>query len=173
MLRADGQGYTHIWDEVMPEDERAAVTAALEEAVQRHRPGTLHRFGPLIEDRGAQVTLSVLGQLAPPHEKETWAVENEGCLEIFRDTVASLLPGHEVRTGGSTSIDVTPRGWDKARGLTRLLETLGLEVADVLYVGDRLDPGGNDHPVRLLGVTCVPTRGPDDTLELIRQLLDS
>jgi len=173
MLRSDGMGYTRIWDERMPEDERAAVVAALEEAVERHRPVTLHSFGPLIEDRGAQVTMSVMGQEAPPDEKERWAIENEGALEVFRDTVASLLPGHEVRTGGSTSIDVTPRGWDKARGMTRLLETLGLEVADVLYVGDRLDPGGNDHPIQRMGITCVPTKRPDDTLELIRLLLES
>lgn len=64
-------------------------------------------WGPIIEDRGSQITYSALGQLAPPEEKYKWAEENADLKKEFRNRVASQTPELEVRLGGSTSIDIT------------------------------------------------------------------
>jgi hypothetical protein len=69
--------------------------------------------------------------------------------------------------GGSTSIDVTLPGIDKAYGIRKLRDVLGVSIADMLYVGDALFPGGNDYPARETGATCIQVRDPDETKRVI------
>jgi phosphomannomutase len=46
-----------------------------------------------------------------------------------------------------------------------------LTTADMLFIGDRLDEGGNDYPVKAMGVPCVAVEGWKDTAQYLRQLL--
>ena len=110
-------------------------------------------WGPILEDRGSQITFSALGQEAPLEAKKAWdpTGRKKGAL---RDAVAALLPELEVRSGGSTSVDITLKGVDKAYGMRRLAEVTGIALDDMLFIGDRLDPEGNDYPVKALGVPC-------------------
>ena len=41
----------------------------------------------------------------------------------------------------------------------------------MLFIGDRLMPGGNDHPVVGLGVPCHAVAGPEETIEYLRVLI--
>ena len=77
----------------------------------------------------------------------------------------------DVHAGGSTSVDITKKGIDKAYGIARLAEILDLDPAEILFVGDRLTPGGNDYPVLRLGVQTHAVRDWTDTLEFLRRLL--
>ena len=164
------------WAEVyaldLPVEERAVAAEALESVARSlglwEPDERVH--GERIEDRGTQVTFSALGQQAPAEVKRVW--DPDGVRrEALRRGVAALLPRLEVRSGGSTSVDVTARGIDKAYGLSRLLEMLRLRPEEVLFVGDRLDPGGNDHPVIGLGVRTRAVRHERDTLTVIEALL--
>ena len=76
-----------------------------------------------------------------------------------------------LRSGGSTSVDVTRKGIDKAYGISRLLAGLNLTTAEILFIGDRLDEGGNDYPVRAMGVPCVAVEGWEQTAEYVSLLL--
>ena len=49
---------------------------------------------------------------------------------------------------------ITLKGVDKAYGMRRLAEVTGIALDDMLFIGDRLDPEGNDYPVKALGVPC-------------------
>ena len=82
-------------------------------------------WGDIIEDRGSQITFSALGQAAPPEAKYALG---SGRLEEgkLREYAAARLPELEVRGGGSTSIDVTRKGIDKAYGMGKLMQRLGL-----------------------------------------------
>jgi phosphomannomutase len=53
--------------------------------------------------------------------------------------------------GGSTSFNVTRPGIDKAYGVGKLHETLGIALADMIFVGDAIFPGGNDYPAKQSG----------------------
>jgi hydroxymethylpyrimidine pyrophosphatase-like HAD family hydrolase len=53
-------------------------------------------------------------------------------------------------------------------GLTRLLDKLGLQKTDVLFVGDGLFPGGNDYSVYEAGIRTMAVEGPEETMEIIR-----
>jgi len=88
----------------------------------------------------------------------------------LRDAVAPLLPDLEVRSGGSTSVDITLKGVDKAYGMRRLAEVTGIALEEMLFVGDRLDPEGNDYPVKALGVLCQAVGGWQDTVTYVTSL---
>ncbi|MBN9170725.1 MAG: HAD hydrolase family protein, partial [Microbacterium sp.] len=85
--------------------------------------------------------------------------------------VALRIPDLEVRSGGSTSVDITHRGIDKAYGMQRLVEQTGIPLDEMLFVGDRLDPDGNDYPVLALGVACHAVTGWEDTAAFLDDLL--
>jgi hypothetical protein len=129
------------------EPEQVALVEQVLEASARTlglwRPTT---WGDLIEDRGGQVTYSGLGQAAPVEAKQAWDPDGAKRADLM-SLAAAGLPGFEVRSGGSTSVDVTRTGIDKGHGIRRLLDLLPASRQELVFVGDRLDVGGNDHPV--------------------------
>jgi phosphomannomutase len=165
---------TEAWHVVYAEDiaadGRARIVAALDKGADAlgFRPTTL--WGAQIEDRGSQVTFSALGQEAPVADKQAWDPDGAKKRQL-RDHVAKLIPEFEVRVGGSTSIDVTRPGIDKAYGIKKLIELLALTKEDIVFVGDRLGEGGNDHPVRAMGVDCLEVSRWQDTALVIRTML--
>ena len=127
-------------------------------------------FGDIIEDRGSQITFSALGQNAPIALKEDW--DRDGSKkELLRRNLSILLPTLEVRKGGSTSIDITAQGMDKAFGVEKLREYGSKEIGELLFIGDRLEFGGNDYPVLKTGIQTKKVLSWEDTLEIINDLL--
>jgi phosphomannomutase len=129
-------------------------------------------YGKVIEDRGAQVTFSALGQKAPEHLKEAW---DKGGFKrkMLKEAVSKLIPEYEVRSGGSTSIDVTRYGIDKGYAVRQLMEKNKLKPHEILFIGDRFDEDGNDYPVLKTDVKYQSVAGPMQTLKIIRDLLKS
>ena len=77
-----------------------------------------------------------------------------------------------MRSGGSTSIDVTRKGIDKAYGMRKLIDFLELRLDEVLFVGDRLDEGGNDYPVKAMGIETVAVARWQDTADFVQAFLE-
>jgi HAD superfamily hydrolase (TIGR01484 family) len=160
------------WAQVYSEDlaaaEKARIIQVLEETSRTLGCWEEHPWGELIEDRGSQVTYSALGQAAPLDAKAAWDPDGakKGLLVAH---ATPLLPEFEVRGGGSTSIDVTRKGIDKAYGVRKLMMQIHATPEELLFVGDRLDEIGNDYPVLALGVPCVPVTSWHDTLTVIAQ----
>lgn len=126
--------------------------------------------GARIEDRGSQVTFSALGQQAAIADKQAWDPDGARRALLARH-LAQRLPDLEVRVGGSTSVDLTERGVDKAYGVGRFAREVGADPREVLFVGDRLDPLGNDYPVLRLGVQARPVADHHETVQVLRELL--
>ncbi len=127
-------------------------------------------YGERIEYRGAQVTLSVLGQQAPLSEKEAWDPTKEK-RHTLQSALAARLPGYTVTMGGKTSIDVTREGIDKAYGIHQLSKRLKIPESSMLYVGDELGAGGNDEAAYKTNVKTRAVAHPEETKELINELL--
>ncbi|MCT6878547.1 MAG: HAD hydrolase family protein, partial [Bifidobacteriales bacterium] len=108
-------------------------------------------------------------QEAPVGAKEAWDPDNKR-KDRLAAAVAADLPHLQVRSGGSTSVDISAKGIDKAYAVSTLAEILGVQVDRILFVGDRMDPDGNDYPAALAGTQAVKVDNPADTLELIRTL---
>lgn len=127
-------------------------------------------WGERIEYRGGQVTLSALGQQAPLKLKKAWDPDHTK-RHALRDAIYELLPRYSVSIGGATSIDVTKKGIDKAYGVLKLCERLGINESDTLYVGDELESGGNDEAVYKTSVQTKSVTNVSDTEKLIESIL--
>lgn len=163
-------GVDTVYAHALTDDQRSRALAAVEGEARRLGYWESETWGDILEDRGSQITFSALGQRAPLEAKKAWdptgAKKNE-----LRAAVAGRLPDLEVRSGGSTSVDITHRGIDKAYGMRQLAEQTGIALDDMLFVGDRLDPDGNDYPVLAMGVRCQAVDGWEDTAVFLEGLI--
>ena len=55
--------------------------------------------------------------------------------------------------------------------MKRLMETLDVKIDDVLFIGDRLDEGGNDYPVKAMGIECIAVHDWNETADVVERLL--
>jgi HAD superfamily hydrolase (TIGR01484 family) len=164
------KGWQQVYAEDLAAEQRARIVAALDKGADALGYRATKLWGAQIEDRGSQVTFSALGQEAPVASKQAWDPDGTRKRKL-RDYVAKLIPEFEVRVGGSTSIDVTKPGIDKAYGIKKLIEVLAVTKKDVLFVGDRLGTDGNDHPVKAMGVDCLGVSRWQDTALVIQTIL--
>jgi len=81
----------------------------------------------------------------------------------------TLIPEFSVRMGGSTSIDVTKPGIDKAYGVGKLRDILGISLKEMIFIGDALFAGGNDYPAEQAGVVSIPVQVPPRLSGLSKQ----
>jgi len=167
----DGDGeWQQQYAENLTDAQRADALAALESEARRLGFWESDTWGPILEDRGSQITFSALGQAAPVDAKRAWDPTGEK-KNTLRAAVEPLLPELEVRSGGSTSVDITRRGIDKAYGMRKLAELTGVPFEQMIFVGDRLDPEGNDFPVIALGIPTHAVEGWEDTAEFVERFL--
>ncbi|HVX07826.1 HAD-IIB family hydrolase [Humibacter sp.] len=162
--------WTQVYAQNLTADEKTRALAAVESEARRLGFWEARTWGPILEDRGSQITFSALGQSAPVDIKAAWDPTGEK-KNTLRAAVQDLLPDLEVRSGGSTSVDITRRGIDKAYGIARLSELTGIRLTDMLFIGDRLDPEGNDYPVLAMGVPTLAVTGWENTVEVLDELI--
>ncbi|MCL2849539.1 MAG: HAD hydrolase family protein [Micrococcales bacterium] len=168
--RGGPHGWAPVYAENLTDDEKRRASSALESQARALGLWEDQTWGPVVEDRGSQVTFSALGQAAPVAAKSAWDPTGER-KSALRAAVAALVPDLEVRSGGSTSVDITRKGIDKAYGMRKLAKVTGIALADMLFVGDRLDPDGNDYPVKALGVPTHAVAGWHETVDYLDTLI--
>ena len=162
--------WRQIYTEALSIAERTTITEALEAVITLLDLDGPPKWGSRIEDRGTQVTFSALGQQAPPDAKLAWDPDRSK-RERIQATLSPLLPGFAVRIGGSTSIDITRQGIDKGYGIVRLSQASGISLGDMMFIGDALYPGGNDHAVMKLGVDAIAVRDVEETKRIIETVI--
>ena len=161
---------TTVYAHALTTDEKERALAAVEEEARGLGLWESETWGDILEDRGSQITFSALGQSAPLAAKTAW--DPTGARKnALRAAVAARIPDLEVRSGGSTSVDITHRGIDKAYGMRQLAEQTGIPLDDMLFIGDRLDADGNDYPVLAMGVACHAVEGWEDTATFLENLI--
>ena len=166
--------YNGQWKKLYSEDltsaEKQKIEDSLEEAVTKTGFQPKETWGERIEDRGTQITYSALGQQAPLEAKESWDPDFAKRKQI-KSILDGMLPDFSVRLGGATSIDVTRPGIDKAYGIRKLRDILGIPISEMLFVGDALFPGGNDYPALQAGADSIEVRDPDETKRVIETIV--
>lgn len=154
--------------EKFPEELRNKTLAVLNGIIEsgHYDIGAVIKGDEIIEDRGTQITLSALGQHAPLEAKKVWDPD-EAKRQVMKLEIEAQLPDVSVSIGGGTSVDILPKGFNKAKGLIRLLDKLGMTINDMVFVGDAVFPGGNDYSAYEAGIESVKVAGPDETIKLI------
>jgi len=163
-------GWERLYSEDFTAEETETIISSLKQVMALAGFGGDKVWGEIIEDRGSQITFSALGQQAPIEAKRHWDPDF-----AKRRTMKALLderiPQFSVRLGGTTSIDVTQRGIDKAYGIKKLGEILGSAIHEMLFIGDALFPSGNDYPVKEAGVVSIQVRDPEESKRVIEAIL--
>lgn len=159
-----------LYSEDLTADEKKKIVDALQGAVLKLKLRPRRTWGQVIEDRGSQITYSGLGQEAPIAEKKKWDPDLRK-----RQKMKQLLDGRlkefSVRLGGTTSVDVTKPGIDKAYGIRKLRDVLGVPIDEMIFIGDALFPEGNDYPAKLTGCVSIQVRDPDESKRVIEAII--
>jgi len=164
------------WDEVyshkLNDEQKERVISSIKEALEKasFSIDNSELAGPQIEDRESQVTFSALGQKQLPDIKATWDPERTKRKELL-SLLEHLEDEFDVKLGGSTSIDVTLKGIDKAFGINEFYAHTNLDIKNGLFVGDQIIPGGNDFPATKTGIDTLDTTGPEKTINIINSVL--
>ena len=152
---------------------RAKVMSALREIVVDPAFGLAilpERLADYAEDRRTQITFSALGQTAPIEIKRLWDPDQQKRLKI-KARLEALVPEAEINLGGTTSIDILPKGFNKAVGLKLWLADQNISPAELVFVGDAVYPGGNDYSVLAAGMETIKVAGPAETAPVIKNWL--
>ena len=149
--------------EDLTKEQKKKIVDALETVAKEMGIWCEDPAGEIIEDRFSQITMSALGQQATPEDKYAWAEKYKDVRPVYRDKVAELLPDLEVRIGGTTSTDITLPGIDKAYGMRKLIDAIDISKDEILFFGDKLNEGGNDYPVKAMGIDSLAVDGWETT----------
>lgn len=163
-------GWQKLYSDDLTDADKTKIESALEQAVAQSGFQPEQSWGERIEDRGTQITYSALGQEAPLEEKSKWDPDFAKRKQI-KAMLDTTLPEFSVRLGGTTSIDVTRPGIDKAYGIRKLRDVLGIPIAQMLFVGDAIFPGGNDYPAFQAGAESIEVRDPDETKVVVKTII--
>jgi phosphomannomutase len=154
----------------LTDDQKSRTIQALKSSAKELGYWVDNSYGDIIEDRDSQITYSALGQKAPLEEKLKWDPTGDKKRKL-RDLTASKIPDLEVRMGGSTSIDVTAVGVNKAYAIKQLMQSTGISLGEILFIGDELKIGGNDYSVKEMGCDTIAVKDCGDTIDVIKRLL--
>lgn len=162
--------WTELYSEDFTKEEKEKIISSLKQVMTSTGYKEDKTWGDIIEDRGSQITFSGLGQQAPIEEKEKWDPDFSKRKKM-KAVLDTLIPEFSVSLGGTTSIDVTKPGIDKAYGIRKLRDTLGITIQDMIFIGDALFPGGNDHPATETGVVTIQVRDPQESKRVIEAII--
>jgi len=163
-------GWEKRYSEDFTEQEKKKIISSLKKAVEESGFKAKDVWGEPIENRGSQITYSALGQKAPLGEKKKWDPDFEKRKKI-KKILEPSLPGFSIRLGGTTSIDITKPGIDKAYAMRKLRDILSIKIKEMIFIGDALFEGGNDYPVIETGVATIQVKGPDETKLVISTII--
>ncbi|TSD00783.1 MAG: HAD family hydrolase, partial [Parcubacteria group bacterium Greene1014_15] len=145
--RYENGNWMNVYQEQFSSKEKRKIVHAFAHTMKHSGiPQPVHLYGDVLEDRESQITYSAAGQKAPVEVKRSWDPDAAKRLAM-KSILEKKIPEFEIRVGGMTSIDVTRKGIDKAYGIRKIEEFLGIAKEDMLFIGDALFPGGNDYPV--------------------------
>lgn len=126
-----------------------------------------HEWEP-IHDRGAQMTFSPLGNIAPVELKKEYdpnRTKREDWLMKIPFQSKDLI----VKIGGSTSLDYIHKDAHKGANVQKLIDHMQWNPDECVYFGDGLYPGGNDEAV--IGVIdTILVKDHFDTYERLREM---
>ncbi len=155
---------TELWNIPLDEAHRKEILAHIE-ALRAVIDHDINEAWLPIEDRGAQITFSPIGNVAPVDVKMAYDPDRKK-----RDELLLLVPFISedliVKIGGSTSIDYIHKNRHKGANVQKLIEHMEWDKDECIYFGDGLFPGGNDEAV--IGV--IDTVPVDDHLHTYRIL---
>lgn len=159
-----------FYKELLSDNDKAKIKKAFTEALDEVKFQPTNVDGELIEDRESAMVFSGLGQEAPLELKVKWDPDG-----MMRHKIKAILdekiPEFDIHIAGTTSIDVTAKGLNKAYGIRKMVEYIKVPIENMIFIGDSLFPGGNDNPVIKTGIDTMSVENPEETKLIIKNLI--
>ena len=153
-----------LWNIPLEDHHRDQILDHISEIVEILEHELNHDWNP-IEDRGAQITFSPIGNTAPHELKKAYDPDRKK-----RESLLASIPFASedliVKIGGSTSLDYIHKDRHKGANVQKIIDLMGWDKDECIYFGDGLYPGGNDEAV--IGV--IETVAVDDHLDCYTKL---
>lgn len=160
---SDAEGNV-LWNTPLSDEHRQEILNHIEKLIALLPEKPNEAWNP-IEDRGAQITFSPIGNTAPVEIKMTYDPDRSK-----RDALLAEVPlvskDLVVKIGGSTSLDYIHKDRHKGTNVQKLIDLKGWNKDECVYFGDGLYPGGNDEAV--IGV--IETISVEDHLDTYQRL---
>ncbi|MDO8563760.1 MAG: HAD-IIB family hydrolase [Nanoarchaeota archaeon] len=160
-----------ILKDSLNEEEKIEIIIALKQLKAKYNLIPLTSEEDQIQDRGSQITFSVLGRNASSKDKSNYDSDKKKRIE-FIFFLNNIINKYEIKIGGTTSIDITPKGRDKAWAINNFMRINNFRKDEIIFFGDQLQPGGNDYAALKTGVKCVAVKNPEQTIEILKEMLD-
>ncbi|MBP9836660.1 MAG: HAD-IIB family hydrolase [Candidatus Pacebacteria bacterium] len=152
-----------IWEELLTTQEKAEI---IEHINSMPRTWEVSQVEDLVQDRGCQISYSLLGHNELLEKKEAFDPKSE-IRKSLLEKYPFLSETLQVKIGGTTCFDYTAKGKHKGFYVARLIEKMGWKKEDSVYFGDMLFPGGNDESV--IGIIDTESvENPEDTLSILQ-----
>lgn len=161
-------GGKEIWYSPLEDHHRTEILDHISEVVEILEHELNHDWTP-IEDRGAQITFSPIGNTAPVDIKMAYDPDRSK-----RNSLLAQIPFASrdliVKIGGSTSLDYIHKDRHKGTNVQKFIEFMNWNKDDCVYLGDGLYPGGNDEAV--IGVIdTIPVEDHLDCYQKLKEML--
>lgn len=156
-----------LWNEKLTQEHQDEILTHIEALLKLLPEKPNPDFSP-IENRGAQITFSPVGNTAPVELKKIYDPERKK-----RDELLQKIPFQSteliVKIGGSTSLDYIHKDKHKGTNVQKLINHMDWNNDECVYFGDGLFPGGNDEAV--IGVIdTVPVENHLDTYQKLKKI---
>lgn len=163
-----------VYERILSPEQKERIFASLNRALAHisYSIDPKDIKGIQIEDRDSQITLSMLGQEQSPERKENWDTHHIKRRELI-ELLGDIVNEFDVKIGGSTSIDITLKGIDKAFGIREFYKHTELDIKKGLFIGDQIIPGGNDFAATYTDINIQKTTGISETKKIIQKQLES
>ena len=90
---------------------------------------------------------------------------------MFLASAKAVQIGHAIDPENKIGCDISQRGVDKSFAVRELADILDIEVGQIVFIGDRMEPDGNDYPAAKAGTRAVKVNGPADTVKLCGEII--
>ncbi len=150
--------------------EKKEIISAIEKTVHHFNIIPLTTKEDQIQDRDSLIALSAIGRNAPSGLKAAFDPDGEKrkvWIKFLQQELGSEK--YELKIGGTTSIDITKKGFDKEWAIREFARHHNMPFSSILFFGDKIYPGGNDYPASKI-VDCISVKNPEDTLQQLRRL---
>jgi phosphomannomutase len=157
-----------LWKNSLTDSERAEILSHIDKLLEELPEKPNPDWDP-IEDRGAQITFSPVGNTAPVEVKMAYDPDRKK-REALMKKVPFVSDTLTLKIGGSTSFDYFQEKSNKGTNVQKLIDLKGWKNEDCVYIGDGLFPGGNDEAV--IGIIdTIPVEDHDETYKLLQEML--
>ncbi len=161
--------HSTIYNCSLNQTEKEEILIALDKLIQQYQIVSLTTKEDQVQDRDSQITLSAIGRHASSELKAKYDIDGSK-RQVWIEFLKGLLgEKYDYKIGGTTSLDITQKGLDKEWGIRKFLKHHALSSEEVLFMGDKIYPGGNDYPA-IKVVDCLAVKSPRDTLDKLKTI---